>query len=313
MNLIDVVQKFKSDEDCLAYLEAMRWPTGVRCPVCGNNEKISRVTRKSKSKNKRAQLYTCLETTCKEQFSVTTGSIFHGTHLPLVKWFMALALIVDAKKGISARQLGQHLGMKNYRVAWHMYHRIRKAMEDGDLKLHGDIEIDETYCKGKSKDIHGRVRSKRKSDTVIGLRERGAKGRVKFVHVPDAKALTVKAVIDAHIHPHITKTIYTDQASIYPFALDKHFRHKHKTINHSRTYVDGDIHTNTIESAFSLLKRGIIGSYHWVSIKHLHRYLSEFENRFNGRNDRDLFSSTLRRMMNTIPLQYKELTASASS
>jgi len=148
MNLIDVTIQFAIDEQCLAYLEAMRWPDGVRCPVCGN-DKISRITRKTASKNKRGQIYQCLEPTCKQQFSATSGTIFNDSHLPLNKWFMALAIVVDAKKGISANQLKEHLGIGSYRTAWYMTHRIRNAMEDGTGLLSGIVEIDETYIGGK--------------------------------------------------------------------------------------------------------------------------------------------------------------------
>lgn len=122
----------------------MRWPDGVRCPVCGN-DKVSRITRKSTTKNVRKSLYQCLETTCKQQFSATSGTIFNDSHLPLHKWFMAIAIVVDAKKGISANQLKTHLGIGSYRTAWYMAHRIRKAMENpGPAGLFGTVEVDET-------------------------------------------------------------------------------------------------------------------------------------------------------------------------
>ena len=123
MKLIEVGRAFATDEQCLAYLENRRWPNGVRCIVCGS-DKISRITRESKSKNKRAQLYQCLEPTCKQQFSATTGTMFHDSHLPLHKWFTAVALLVDAKKSMSANQLKRHLGC-NYRTAWYLAHRIK--------------------------------------------------------------------------------------------------------------------------------------------------------------------------------------------
>ncbi len=151
MNLIDVNEQFKTDQPCLAYLESMRWPDGVLiCPECGA-DRISRITRRTKSKNKRAQLYQCLA--CSQQFSATSGTIFADSHLPLYKWFMALALVLDAKKGMSAKQLQRHLGIGSYRTAWYMAHRIRKAM---DLEPHefpkmtGVVEMDETYVEKKS-------------------------------------------------------------------------------------------------------------------------------------------------------------------
>src|SRR5260370_3922012 len=149
MNLIDVAKELATDEQCLAFLEKQRWPDGiVRCPTCGN-DKISKITRKAVTKNKRAQVYQCLEPTCKGQFSATNGSIFHDSHLPLHKWFMAIALIVDAKKGISAKQLQAHLGIGSYKTAWYICHRVRTATMDSDPKpLSGVVEIDETYIGG---------------------------------------------------------------------------------------------------------------------------------------------------------------------
>ncbi|MGZ5721096.1 MAG: IS1595 family transposase, partial [Burkholderiales bacterium] len=150
MNLIDVNKSFSTDEQCLAFLEKLRWPDGVRCPVCGN-DKVSNIERKSRSKNKRVQLYTCLEATCRNQFSATSGTLFHDSHLPLHKWFMAIALIMHAKKGISAKQLERHLSV-SYRTAWYLAHRIRQAMADGSIfPLSGTVEVDETYVGGKQK------------------------------------------------------------------------------------------------------------------------------------------------------------------
>jgi hypothetical protein len=153
MNLIDVAQKFPTDEECLEYIEQMRWPDGkVRCVTCGC-DRISRIERKAgigqPRKNVRKSLYQCLEATCKQQFSATSGTIFNDSHLPLYKWFMALAIVVDAKKSISANQLKEHLGIGSYRTAWYMAHRIRKAMADADpTPLSGVVEIDETYIGG---------------------------------------------------------------------------------------------------------------------------------------------------------------------
>jgi hypothetical protein len=312
MNLIDVTQQFGTDEQCLVYLEAMRWPDGVRCPTCGNN-RISRIERKSDTKNVRKSLYQCLEPTCKQQFSATSGTIFNDSHLPLHKWFMALAIVVDAKKGMSANQLKEHLGIGSYRTAWYMAHRIRKAMEDNSgAGLMGVVEVDETYIGGKSKRRGGAARNQKlrneKFDMVISMRER--KGRVKFVHIPDGKAASIGTAVDKHIEPKV-KRIITDGAAVYNFALHHRFRPKHQAVNHNVQWIvpGTDIHTNTVESSFSLLKRGLIGSFHRVSIKHLHRYLSEFEFRFNVRKASDRFSDTLRRMLGIPPMPYVELIA----
>lgn len=230
MNLIDITRQFKTDDDCLAYLESMRWPDGIRCPVCGC-ERISKITRKTASKNKRTRIYQCLEPICKTQFSATNGTIFNDSHLPLTKWFMALALIVDAKKSISAKQLQEHLGIGSYRTAWYMAHRIRKAIENnGSADLFGTVEIDETYIGGIQRGHqHKPGHPKCKKQVVIGLRQRG--GIVKMVHVPDAKAETLGKVIEEHVHEDV-EVILTDDYRAYPIAL-KAYKGKHKTINHS--------------------------------------------------------------------------------
>lgn len=306
MNLIDVTKAFPTDEECLQYIEKMRWPDGkVRCPVCGN-DRISRITRKSQTKNVRKSLYQCLEPTCKQQFSATSGTIFNDSHLPLHKWFMALAIVVDAKKSISANQLKQHLGIGSYRTAWYMAHRIRKAMvDDAPFNLSGVVEVDETYIGGKAK-RRGVIRKpKPPKDMVVGMRERG--GRVKFVHVPNLKAESYEKVIKRHLSPDVEE-IVSDQSTVFHWAIDPDLRHLHRTVNHSRMWITPEgVHTNTIESAFSLLKRGLIGSFHRVTIKHLHRYLSEFEFRFNIRKDTDRFSTTLQRMLGIPPMPYVEL------
>ncbi len=312
MNLIDVNEKFTTDEQCLAYLEQMRWPDGVvRCPVCGC-DRISKITRKAGGKNKRAQLYQCLEKTCKQQFSATSGTIFNDSHLPLHKWFMALALVIDAKKGMSAKQLQEHLGIGSYRTAWYMAHRIRKAMDVPNNefpKMTGVVEMDETYIGGKTiRPFAGR--SNKKKDIVVALRQRG--GNVRLMHVDDVRASTLRQVVEEFIADDV-EMIVTDDFRSYPLALKK-FSGKHHRINHSLGYyVTGDqnqIHTNTVESAFSLFKRGLAGSYHIVSIKHLHRYLSEFEFRFNERKNGERFQKTLGRMMQAEPMPYATITAS---
>jgi len=154
MNLIQVTREFATEDQCLDFLEQNRWPDGVRCPVCGNN-KISRIIRESKTKNKRTRHFACLEPTCKHRFSPTVGTIFHGSHISLRIWFMAITIVMDAKKGMSANQLKEHLGIGSYRTAWYMVHRIRKAMVDEfPTKLNGVVEVDETYIGGKSKRRH---------------------------------------------------------------------------------------------------------------------------------------------------------------
>lgn len=314
MNLIDVTQTFKTDDDCLAYLESMRWPDGIRCPICGCDQ-ISRITRKTPSKNKRTRIYQCLEKTCKSQFSATNGTIFNDSHLPLVKWFMALAIIVDAKKSISAKQLQEHLGIGSYRTAWYMAHRIRKSMADGNaLPMTGVVEIDETYIGGTAIRRFGRRgEAKPPKEMVLAMRERGTKdtpGRVRYFHIPDGTRATIQPILEAHLDQWAHRVI-TDSSAVYDFAISKWHKSNHRKVNHSQQWVvpGSKIHTNTVESSFSLLKRGLIGSFHRVSIKHLHRYLTEFEYRFNARKANDRFSMTLANMMGTKPMRYAALTA----
>jgi len=138
MNLIQVADEFQTEEQCLEFLANSRWPDGVRCPICGN-DRITRINRKTAGDNKRPFTFACSEPTCKHRFSPTVGTIFHGSHLPLRTWFLAITIVMDAKKGMSALQLQSHLNIKSYHTAWYMVHRIRKAMqEDGDF-LSGTI------------------------------------------------------------------------------------------------------------------------------------------------------------------------------
>lgn len=320
MNLIDVTRELGTEEAAFEFFERMRWPDGkVRCTTCGN-DKISRITRKAVSKNVRKQLFQCLEPTCKQQFSVTSGTIFHDTRIPLSKWFMAIAIIMDAKKGISAKQLQQHLGLGSYQTAWHMTHRIREAMQDNSgRKLTGTVELDETYIGGKAKRRGGRVRNQKprneKFDLVMGMRERsqpskGIVGRVRYVHIPDGTKESIRTAIDENINPSVQR-IYTDSAAVYDFSMHPEMKKRHRKVNHNIQWIvpGTRIHTNTVESSFSLLKRGLIGSFHRVSIKHLHRYLTEFELRFNERKAADRFSDMVARIARTAPLTYERLTA----
>jgi transposase-like protein len=288
MKLIEVTEKFKTDDDCLDYIEAMRWPNGeIGCVHCSEIGRISKITRESKGKNKRTRLYQCLA--CGKQFSATSGTIFNDTHLPLVKWFMAIALVCEAKKGISALQLKRHLGV-NYRTAWHLAHRIREAMQDNTL-LTGGVAADTTHTGGRSPRRDRPYAKKDKKDIVMGKAERG--GKLRLVPVPDEKKTIMQPVLEKHISKDVD-VIYTDEHPIHLFATKDNFDGKHKAINHTRSYAIGSTHTNTIENAFSLLKRGLMGSYHQVSIKHLSRYRNEFGYRSNRRGMQlEMFDGTL--------------------
>jgi transposase-like protein len=308
MNLIDIPKTFKTDDECMEHLAKLRWPDGVRCVTCGTDKVKQYASPTAKQPNRK--IYQCSEPSCQQQFSATAGTIFHDTHLPLTKWFMALSLIVDAKKSISAKQLQRHL-KTGYKTAWYLAHRIRKAMEEtGSPLLSGTVEMDETYIGGRSKSWQ-RYRSK---DVVVGVRQRG--GPLRFIHAEDATIKTLREIAEKHVSPDV-ELFVTDELPAYHSAL-RSFRGKHRQIRHKdRVYVRGDIHTNTVESSFSLLKRGITGSFHSISIKHLHRYLAEFEFRFNrrerkGEPKQDIFTDTLRRMAQVEPMPFAVLTAQES-
>lgn len=309
MKLIDVTRQFKTDDDCLDYLERLRWPAGVCCIECGSL-KVSRITRESKSKNKRTRLYQCLEKECGHQFSPTAGTIFHDSHLPLVKWFMAITLICEAKKGLSACQMQRHLGV-NYRTAWYLCHRIRKAMNEDNLVLDANVvEVDETYVGPLVRHSTNRqARPLRKNkDVVLGMVERGG-GRLKLVPVADSKSGIFKPHLERHIAASVA-VINSDDHPIYVFALKDKFPGKHRAISHTTAYAIGDNHTNTIENAFSLFKRGLNGSVHKVSRKHLHRYCDEFSFRFNRRKmQQEMFAETTKNLLNGQKMPYRNLTA----
>jgi transposase-like protein len=308
MNLIDITKTFAAEEACLDLLEHLRWPDGVRCLKCGS-EKLSRITRKSRNKNRRVRLFQCLS--CDYQFTPTTGTIFADSHLPLTKWFLAVGLMINAKKGLSAKQTQRDLGV-GYQTAWYLCHRIRKAMEEGDLpKFTGIVEVDETYVGGKARNMHKDVRERKITGTggidkapVFGIIQRG--GKVEAYSVRKVK----KAVLVGKINDRVSteaEMIVSDELKSYD-SLGKSYRHE--VINHIREWVRGNVHTNTMENFWSLFKRGLMGSFHKVSVKHLPRYLAEFTYRFNNRQAENLFVQTLAKLVLTVGMPYKNLVTS---
>jgi len=295
MTLPEINKLYPTDARCRELLQRLRWPEGVMCPRC----KDTRV-----SVLKDYGRFECVG--CEYQFTVTSGTIFHDSHLPLTKWFLAVLLLVEARKGMSAKQLQRTVGM-GYKTAWYLFHRIRKAMSTAERgMLYGTVEMDETYVGGKQKGMgHGwRKNNQRKKEVVIGIRQRS--GELRFFHAEDAKSGTLAKYIQENIAAAVVG-IYTDDLPAYPKALADRM---HATVTHSAgEYVRGDVHTNTVESAFSLLKRGIVGSWHKVSAKHLPAYLAEMEFRFNRRKREDLFLDTLRHMITADPLTFETLTA----
>src|SRR5271157_6639875 len=190
VNIREINIRFATEEQCLEYVEQMRWPYGiVRCPTCGDKN-VKRVMREAKSKNKRPWFYVCLNRDCLQQFSPTAGTLFADSHLPLIVWFHAIGLMLNAKKGISAKQLQRDLGIGGYKTAWYLNHRIREAMAEIDPQpLGGTVEIDETYVGGKVKG-KGVAYAKRQKKVVMGAVQRG--GELRLQHVPDAKIDTVR-------------------------------------------------------------------------------------------------------------------------
>jgi transposase-like protein len=294
MNLIDVNTTFPTDEKCRELLTRLRWPEGPRCPRC-NADAVELETNKT--------LYYCKD--CDYQFTVTAGTVFNDSHLPLIKWFAATMLLCEAKKGMSACQIQRTLGM-SYKTAWYLCHRIRHAMAQTEKKmLDGTVELDQTYVGGVNRG-KGRTCRVDNKEVVIGIRKRG--GDLRFFHASDAKSGTLARYIRENISEDV-KVIMTDDFYANTVAVRKAGGKPHKTINHSRGfYVDGNIHTNTVESAFSLLKRGLVGTWHKLSAKHLEAYLEEMEFRFNRRKRPDLFIDTLRHMVTAPVLTFKNLT-----
>jgi len=299
IDLVELIERFGDDQKCRNYLEMLRWHNGVRCPKC-DGEKISSILKRDQ--------HNCDNESCRYQFSVTAGTIFHDTHLPLVKWFLATYILCQSRKGVSANQLKRMLGV-SYKTAWYLCHRIRAAMKEADRPmLDGIVEMDETWVGGRNRGKGSGMGSFNK-EVVIGIRQRG--GELRFFHANDVKSGTLAH----HIKDNISKdvdVILTDDFSAYPGAivaaeLDPK---QHKTINHSKhIYAMGDVHTNTVESAFSLLKRGVMGTWHRISAKHLLAYLDEMTWRFNNRKNPFLFRDTLKRMLNADNVEFKQLVA----
>jgi transposase-like protein len=299
MTLNDLTHMYSTDEQCRALLKKLRWPYGVECLRC-KSKQVFELSDYAK--------FECGE--CHYQFSVTTQTIFHDTHLPLETWLMAVLLLVEARKGISANQIKRTLSIGSYKTAWYLCHRIRAAMNEVQERpmLDGTVEMDETYIGGRHKGAGLRGRGAGK-EIVIGLRQRG--GDLRFFHAEDVKSGTLAQYIKENVSEDVD-VIVTDDFSSYPFAMKKAAvaEAKHKRINHStKVYVDGEVHTNTVESAFSLLKRGIMGTWHKISAKHLESYLHEMTFRFNRRKNPDLFIDTLRHMITADPLTFEKLTA----
>jgi transposase-like protein len=259
-------------------LEKLRWPNGPACPNCGGLNPYSIKGKPDSKRPVRKGVYKCRE--CRKQFTVTVGTIFEDSHIPLNTWLTAISLICSSKKGISAHQLHRMLGL-TYKSAWFMAHRIRYAMEQPPLaeKLTGVVEVDETYVGGKRRGRRGR--GARNKTPVLALVQRG--GIVKSQPVGRVTAKNLKSFIRGNVDNN--SMIMSDDFKSYKWVGKEY---PHQIIRHSRKeYVRGSVHTNTIEGYFGLLKRGLNGIYQHVSPKHLHRYLTEFDFRYNMRHIED--------------------------
>jgi transposase-like protein len=279
MNITD--PRFQDQDKAREYLEAQRWPNGPVCPHCGNcdQDKITSL----KGKAHRSGLFQCAD--CREQFTVTVGSIMERSKIPLNKWLMAMHLMGASKKGVSAHQIHRMLGI-TYQSAWFLCHRIREAMkEDGQTPEGGlggtnkVVEADETYVGGKAK--NRAYKPEPKKHIVMTLVERGGKARSFHVKNATAKTLRETAVKAASRKSYLM----TDENAVYT-NLGKEFA-GHGTVNHSADeYVrlGGFIHVNSAENYFSIFKRGVIGTFHHISEQHLNRYLAEFDFRYSNRS-----------------------------
>src|SRR3984893_8418509 len=277
-NLTDPI--FNNEDAAYRHFESIRWPNGPICPHCG----IIGEATKLMGKSIRAGLYKCFG--CKKQFTATIGTVYEGSHIQLHKWLLATRLLCSSKKGMSAHQLWRMLGFGSYRTAWFMAHRIREGMHDVSHQTTGGlggknkvVEVDETYIGGKAKNRAYKEPAPKKA--VLSLVERG--GRVKSFHVANVSAKAVRPLIVTNANR--ASMLMSDESVVYP-ALGKEFDN-HGAVNHSANEfarMGGFIHINTAENFYSILKRGITGIYHNVSEAHLHRYLAEFDFRYNNRS-----------------------------
>ncbi len=280
LNLLSIAEHFSSEESARAFLENSLWPDGPRCPHC-DSRKAYKLTAKPDSKRPvRKGVYKCGE--CREQYTITVNTIFENSHIPLNKWLLAIHLLCASKKGMSAHQLHRMLGI-TYKCAWFMAHRIRYALTPAmQEKLSGVVECDETYVGGKGKTQHkGRATGKTKT-AVVSVVKRG--GEARSFPVTRVTGDNLSQIIRSNISR--TAHLCTDEFASY--ISIGHMFAAHQTVNHSAgEYSRGYVHVNSAEGVFSILKRGLTGVYHQVAQHHLHRYLAEFDFRYNNRKITD--------------------------
>jgi transposase-like protein len=301
--LQDVIRYFSDEQTCIDTVAQMRWPDGPVCPACGQKDHYYL---------KSQRRWKCKE--CYRQFSVKVGTIFEDSPLTLDKWLCAMWLIANCKNGVSSCEVGRDLGITQ-KSAWFMLHRIRTAMQNGSLmKMGGDggeVEVDETFIGGKARNMHLDKRERRITGTggkdktaVMGILERG--GEVRVAVVPNRRKKVLQEAVKQHVAAGTA--LYTDALLSYDGLAQEY---AHKVIDHAEKYVDGRVHTNGLENFWSLLKRGISGTYVSVEPFHLFRYLDEQAYRFNNRkkpmDDSARFYDLLSRVSGR-RLTYSELT-----
>lgn len=294
LDLITMMGEYNSHEKCLEVLEDLRWPNGVQCPKC-QSFSISRIYARRQ--------FDC--NACRCRFSVTAGTIFHDSHLPLHKWFAVIYMMIESKNGISANQVKRVLNV-SYKTAWYLCHRIRAAMAELNAEmLTGTVEVDETWVGGKLEGYgQGIGNYKMNKALVVGIIQRNGKLRMKKIENADRQ--TLHKFIKDHAAPD-TEIIVTDEHPAYKGIGDKNT--KHETVNHKKkeSVRANDIHTNGIENVWSLLKRSVMGTYHNISKKHLDAYLDELEWRINNRDNKHLFRDTLKKLLESKNVEYQQL------
>lgn len=288
MTTVDLTNPIFSDPDkARAHFEAIRWPDGAYCPFCGQFDSVKVLGGNSMGPG----WYHCKD--CRKKFTAAVGTIYERSHIPMTKWLLATHLMCASKKGVSAHQLHRMLGLP-YKTAWFMAHRIREGMRDlSPSPLGGGgmtVEADETYVGGKERNKH---RSKRRADHIGGVGKEMVfslverQGRVRSRHMENISAKNLRPVLDEQLADIGNTHLMTDGEGQY--RLVGPMFASHQVVNHGiGEYVRGGAHTNTIEGYFSILKRGIVGTYHHVSATHLKRYLAEFDFRYNERTALDV-------------------------
>ena len=282
---------FANPDNCVAYLVARRWPNGVACPTCGRKDAAFVPSRR---------LWQCKTRHPKSQFSIKVGTIFEDSAVPLDKWLTTMWMLANCKNGISSYEVGKAIGVSQ-KSAWFMLQRIRLALQsETGGKLGGEVEVDETFIGGKSRNMHKSVRERRITGTggkdktpVLGMLQRGGKVRAEVVRNRRKKTLDV--IVRAHVEPG--SAVYTD---VLPSYNDLGDEYRHQMVDHAIEYVRENVHTNGLENFWSLLKRTIGGTYVSVEPFHLFRYVDEQAFRFNNRiemSDSDRFDVAVRQVV----------------